>query len=81
MPIIGVEYDTLINVLQAQANVVGVELLFESPVSDLDGLAQSNDLVIVANGSNSSFLDRFDPVKMETALSYAWGRRKSFLPR
>jgi 2-polyprenyl-6-methoxyphenol hydroxylase-like FAD-dependent oxidoreductase len=78
MPIIGIEYDALINALQTQAKVTGVELHYESPVSDLDGLAQSNDLVVVANGTNSSFLERFHPVKMETALSYAWGKKEEF---
>jgi anthraniloyl-CoA monooxygenase len=76
MPLIGIEYDALINVLQGHADGAGVEFHYESTVSDLDALAQSNDLVVVANGTNSSFLERFDPMKKETALSYAWGKNE-----
>jgi len=76
MPIIGIEYDSLIKILKTQADITGVELHYESAVTDLDGLAQDNDLVIVANGANSSFLERFDPMRVETGLSYAWGKKE-----
>jgi len=73
-PIIGVEYDSLIQVLRTHAHSNGVELHYASSVSSLDELAREHDLVIVANGANSAFLQRFEPIKVETMLAYAWGK-------
>lgn len=76
MPIIGIEYDSLTSALKTQAAVSGVELHYKKIVTDIDRLAQDNDLVIVANGANSAFLERFKPLKLDTKLSYAWGKKE-----
>lgn len=73
-PIIGVQYDSLIQVLKTHAAGAGVVFNYGSTVSDLEDLARDHDLVIVANGANSVFLERFDPMKVETLLAYAWGK-------
>jgi len=73
-PIIGVEYDSLLQVLRQHARAAGVALHYAATVSDLQELARDHDLVIVANGANSAFLQRFDPIKVETRLAYAWGK-------
>lgn len=73
-PIIGVEYDSLIQVLRTHAEGASVELHYGSTVADPEELARDHDLVIVANGANSAFLERFDPMKVETLLAYAWGK-------
>jgi 2-polyprenyl-6-methoxyphenol hydroxylase-like FAD-dependent oxidoreductase len=74
LPIIGVEYDTLLDVLRARATGAGVEFHHGVVITDLDGLARDHDLVLLANGANTAFLDRFEPLQVNTGLSYAWGK-------
>jgi 2-polyprenyl-6-methoxyphenol hydroxylase-like FAD-dependent oxidoreductase len=77
-PIIGIEYDSLIQILKTRARANGVELHYEAAITSLDDLARKHDLVIAANGANSEFLQCFDPVQVETGLSYAWGKEEMF---
>jgi 2-polyprenyl-6-methoxyphenol hydroxylase-like FAD-dependent oxidoreductase len=74
LPIIGVGYDILLDVLRAHAAGVGVEFHHGVVISDLDALAGEHDLVLLANGANTAFLDHFDPLKVNTGLSYTWGK-------
>ncbi len=74
MPIIGIEYDNLLQVLKQHVRQAGVQLHHESAIANPDELAQEHDLVVVANGANSSFLERFRPEKVDTGLMYAWGK-------
>ena len=74
MPIIGVEYDSLLQVLKHHASQAEVHLHHETAIANPDDLALDHDLVVVANGANSAFLERFDPEKVDTGLMYAWGK-------
>jgi anthraniloyl-CoA monooxygenase len=74
MPIIGVEYDILLDVLRTHLITAGVEFHNEVVITDLDGLAREHELVVLANGANTAFLDHFEPLQVNTGLSYAWGK-------
>jgi len=50
----GLGRQTLLDILQARARTLGVEVLFEQEAPDIDTLRRSYDLVVAADGVNSS---------------------------
>jgi anthraniloyl-CoA monooxygenase len=67
---------TLLRLLQQRAQSLGVELRFETEVTDLDAIIASSDLVVGADGSNSRvrqvFADRFKPSIDLRPNKFAW---------
>jgi anthraniloyl-CoA monooxygenase len=50
---------TLLGLLQDRARALGIEMRFQTEVSDLDAIMRDSDLVIGADGSNSLVRQRF----------------------
>jgi anthraniloyl-CoA monooxygenase len=55
----GCSRTTLLQLLQNRANSLGVDLQFQTEVTDLDALIQSADLVVAADGINSRVREAF----------------------
>ncbi len=78
----GIERKRLLNILQARAESLGVELVFEREVQDLKEFADA-DLVVVADGANSlnraRLADHFQPSIELRKNKFIWlGTRKVF---
>ena len=56
----GCSRPTLLKLLHRRCRDLGVELLFEHEVADLDALIASSDLVVAADGINSAVRRRFE---------------------
>ena len=50
---------TLLRLLQDRARALGVELRFQTEISDIDAIVRECDLVVGADGSNSSMRQKF----------------------
>ena len=50
---------TLLLILYERARALGVEFAFEHEIDDIEELARQSDLVVLADGVNSKFRDRF----------------------
>src|SRR3954468_22336229 len=55
----GIARINLLNILQNRCDQLGVELLFQTEVQDIDGLASQADLVIGADGVNSAVRSQY----------------------
>ena len=78
----GIGRKRLLQILQARATELGVELVFEREVESLDGLRDA-DLVVAADGANSRIrqlrADAFRPQLDQRRCKYVWlGTRKRF---
>jgi len=50
---------TLLLILYERARALGVEFVFEHEIDDIEELARQSDLVVLADGVNSKFRDRY----------------------
>jgi anthraniloyl-CoA monooxygenase len=66
----------LLKILQQRSSELGINLQFKSEVSDVDKLARESDLVIGADGVNSTvrekYKDHFQPVLSARPNKYIW---------
>ncbi|MDB5599261.1 MAG: enoyl-CoA hydratase [Xanthobacteraceae bacterium] len=72
----GCSRTTLLQLLQARARSLGVDLQFQTDVTDLDALIQGADLVVAADGINSrvreAFADTFKPSVELRPNKFSW---------
>jgi 2-polyprenyl-6-methoxyphenol hydroxylase-like FAD-dependent oxidoreductase len=73
----------LLNILQERCAELGVELRFRTEIADVDALASSCDLLVGADGVNSSvrqrYAEEFEPVLDAGRNKYVWyGTRQLF---
>src|SRR5687767_15070942 len=69
----GVARLALLNILQGRCRELGVRLLFDTPVEDVDALAAAGDLLVGADGVGSLVRERYAD---EFLPSLAHGRNK-----
>jgi anthraniloyl-CoA monooxygenase len=66
----------LLQILHERCRALGVRLHFQSPITDLDGIAASHDLVVAADGVNSRVRERhaaaFRPQLDWRKCKFAW---------
>lgn len=66
----------LLKILQSRCRALGVELNFRTEVSDVDALAQASDLVVGADGINSTvrqkYAEFFEPSLSVRTNKYIW---------
>jgi len=66
----------LLSLLQARARELGVTLVFEHEVDDVDALRRDCDLLVAADGINSKtrtlYADRFRPTVQEGKARFIW---------
>jgi anthraniloyl-CoA monooxygenase len=67
----GLSRKTLLGILHERCRSLGVELVFEREVSDVDALAREADLVLGADGVNSMVRTRYDTTFVP---SIEWGK-------
>ncbi|MAG58930.1 MAG: oxidoreductase [Planctomycetes bacterium] len=72
----GLSRKRLLNILQDRCESLGVELLFESDVADLDAVSDGADLVLAVDGVNSFIRDRhadvFKPTLDWRRCRFSW---------
>jgi anthraniloyl-CoA monooxygenase len=72
----GIGRKKLLNILQARAEALGVDLQFETEIEDIDSYRRDFDLVIAADGVNSrtrqAYEDVFKPDIDTRACKYIW---------
>src|SRR6185295_3765809 len=79
----GIERLQLLKILQRRCEELGIELRFSTEVTDLDSLRANCDLLVAADGVNSTarkqYADRFEPVLDFRPNRYIWyGTRQLF---
>ncbi|MGH9883593.1 MAG: FAD-dependent monooxygenase, partial [Pyrinomonadaceae bacterium] len=72
----GVARLQLLKILQQRCEQLGVELLFRTEVTDIDSLRASSDLLVAADGINSTvrqlYAERFNPTLSQRSNRYIW---------